>query len=90
MFSLFKHKLFKQPKVYLCDKMGHRWRYKDYSNYIKSDGDKYEFVASRNCTVCDQYAYYNKGWENREKSSYDFENHNFYTDNVIIDSVLYK
>ena len=46
----------------LCKLIGHNWRYKDYSNWMKENGDKYEFSASRNCIICHQNQYLSTGW----------------------------
>ena len=58
--------------------VGHRWRYKDYSKWIKENGENYDFKASRNCTRCNQYEYLFKEWKIKsEKSPHDLES-NFY------------
>lgn len=77
-------------KASLCKKFGHRWQYKDYSNYIKVNGEKYDFTASRHCSRCNQFAYFYKDWQTEERSVHDFDNHNLYSKNIIIDSVLYS
>ncbi len=88
--SIVNHKMVDKARSYLCHRFGHRWRYKDYSNYIKPNGDKFDFTASRNCVRCDQYAYYYKDWKTQEKSEHDYENQYSYSDTIIIDSVVYK
>lgn len=58
----------------LCKLTGHKWMYKDYTNWMKENGDSYDFKASRNCTRCNQYEYLFKEWEiKKEKSHYDME-----------------
>lgn len=55
-----------------CQLFGHNWKYQDYSNYIKSNGDKYDYTASRHCVRCNQYSYFYKSWKMEEKSPLDF------------------
>ncbi len=58
----------------LCKMMGHNWRYKDYSNWIKENGDKYDFKASRNCIRCNQNEYLYSEWQTADqKSPHDLE-----------------
>lgn len=42
-----------------CKLLGHKWRYKNYANIVKNDGDRYLFSASRKCKRCNvcQYKY---------------------------------
>ena len=55
-----------------CKIVGHSWQYKDYSNWMKENGDHYDFKASRKCSTCDQYEYLSDKWEKQVKrSSYD-------------------
>ena len=58
----------------LCKIVGHTWNYKDYSNWIKENGDNYDFKASRNCIICDQNEYLFEDWKSQDKKSpYDVE-----------------
>jgi hypothetical protein len=57
-----------------CKLLGHRWTYKDYSNWIKENGEDYDFKASRNCSRCNQNEYLYKEWKAESKNSaYDIE-----------------
>ena len=57
-----------------CKLIGHNWRYKDYSNWMKDNGDKYEFKASRNCFLCNQTEYLYNEWQiAKQKSPLDVE-----------------
>ena len=47
----------------VCHYTGHRWRYKNYTNWIKEDGSPYDFRASRVCLTCGEHGYYFHGWE---------------------------
>ena len=55
-----------------CSVIGHSWRYKDYSNFIKPDGSQYDFTMARWCWRCHQRAYYKNNWVYGEKSKFDF------------------
>ena len=59
--------------VKLCKYFGHNWLYKDYSNHMKENGDAYDFKASRNCTRCNQNAYFYTEWKNEDKAEMDNE-----------------
>ena len=59
---------------YVCRVLGHNWRYKDYSNWMKENGERYDFKATRKCNRCLQHEYLYDQWELVEKrSSYDVE-----------------
>ena len=79
-----------QIKKELCKFFGHRWRYKDYSNYIKPNGDDYDFKASRFCRRCNQYAYFYDRWQNQEKSKLDFESNSRTLKKLDIDNKIYS
>ena len=49
--------IFKKSVSTLCKLVGHTWRYKDYSNWMKENGDCYDFTAVRKCSLCDQKEY---------------------------------
>jgi len=70
--------------------VGHRWRYKDYSNYIKANGDQYDFKASRNCTRCSQYAYFHEIWTNGEKSIHDYKSNFHSSSEISINKIKYS
>ncbi len=58
----------------LCLLSGHKWLYKDYSNWMKENGDSYDFQASRCCSRCNQVEYYYTEWRiESQKSPYDVE-----------------
>lgn len=79
-----------QVRNWLCVRYNHRWTYKDYSNYMKSDGSRYDFVASRRCIRCNQHAYYTTMWKNAEKSRFDYEAEYFSIDSIMLDKVTYS
>lgn len=59
----------------VCKHLGHNWMYKDYTNWIKENGEKYYFKASRNCKRCNQHEYLHATWEpETQKSPHDLEN----------------
>jgi hypothetical protein len=55
-----------------CNVIGHSWRYKDYSNFIKPNGEKYDFTVARWCSRCHKRSYYNGKWLDSNKSKLDF------------------
>ena len=61
-------------KQYTCSVIGHQWQYRNYTNYMKPNGEVYDFTASRTCKRCKQNAYYYSEWKNEAKSNLDFEN----------------
>ncbi|MEP7169536.1 MAG: hypothetical protein ABI855_09230 [Bacteroidota bacterium] len=40
--------------INICSITGHRWRYKDYTHAMKSDGSKYGFTSTRICKRCEK------------------------------------
>jgi len=46
----------------ICKLTGHDWRYKDYTNWMKENGDNYDFKASRFCSRCNQIEYLYSVW----------------------------
>ena len=74
----------------LCSYFGHKWRYRDYSNHIQSNGEKYAFRAARDCTRCKQFSYYYKSWKNADKLEQDYESNYFASASIKIDGVNYK
>ena len=74
----------------ICQLAGHRWRYKDYSNSMKANGDGYDFQASRNCTRCNQHAYFHKSWKNGVKSIHDYESDLHSSDEISINDKIYS
>ncbi len=81
---------FDQIKSWICDLVGHRWRYKDYSNYMKANGDPYDFQASRNCIRCGQYAYFHESWKIGDKSIHDNESDFRSSPEIIINKIIYS
>ena len=74
----------------LCSLFGHRWLYKDYSNYIQADGNQYAFKASRNCTRCNQHAYFYSEWITQSKSEIDYEGDYNARHTIEINKVIYS
>lgn len=74
----------------MCKLFGHRWLYKDYSNYIQADGSKYAFKASRTCTRCNLHAYYYTGWKVEAKSKIDYEGDYYGMRKIEINKVIYS
>ena len=59
---------------FICKIIGHKWRNKDYTFWIKENGDQYPFKASRKCSCCKEYQYLDKEWKTAiRKSPYDLE-----------------
>ena len=74
MQSTDKFNLLGKANNTVCRFIGHNWRYKDYSNWMKENGEKYDFKASRKCTRCHTHEYLFDDWQVVEKpSSYDVE-----------------
>ncbi|MEO5570876.1 MAG: hypothetical protein ABIT08_15850 [Bacteroidia bacterium] len=46
----------------ICHLLGHKWKYKDYKNSIKSDGTKYQFTQMRKCMTCHEHEYKYDKW----------------------------
>jgi len=46
----------------ICYITGHRWVYKDYNNWIKENGEPYDFNASRKCSCCTHLEYHFGEW----------------------------
>ena len=68
------HNLIKKTKNTVCKLIGHNWRFKDYSNWMKENGDNYDFKASKSCSRCNQREYlYNEWKAERERSRYDVQ-----------------
>lgn len=56
----------------ICGIVGHNWRYKDYTNWMKENGDDYDFKASRKCLMCHQVEYLFEDWKAENvRSHYD-------------------
>ena len=88
--SIFIDKLLVRIANKLCTVFGHRWLYKDYSNYIQADGNKYAFKASRSCTRCSQHAYFYTEWIPEVKSKTDHQGDYFGVREIEINKVLYS
>ena len=74
----------------VCTVFGHRWLYKDYSNYIQADGSKYAFKASRSCTRCNQHEYFYSEWIAETKSNADYQGDYFGVREIEINKVIYS
>jgi len=85
-----KNSHFANIKSRVCTLLGHRWMYKDYSNFMKNNGEEYHFAASRSCTRCKQHAYFVGKWENQEKSKYDYESDSHAVPEIVIDQINYN
>ncbi len=83
-------KLIRRIEKKLCKHFGHRWLYKDYSNYIQANGTKYDFKASRNCTRCNEHAYFYTSWKVEKKSKTDYEGDYFGRRVIEINKVTYS
>lgn len=73
----------------ICNLFGHRWRYINYSNHMKENGDKYDFKAARKCTRCYQQAYFYNEWVVEKKSLLDYESSYFSTSRISINNTQY-
>ena len=63
-FSFFKKGMkgiAKDISEMVCQVARHRWKYKDYKNWMKEDGNPYDFNASRYCPICKKHGYYSQG-----------------------------
>ena len=59
----------------ICKVLGHSWTYKDYTNWIKENGDNYDFTAARKCMICKQHEYLYDQWKAQDKNiRYDIQN----------------
>lgn len=54
----------------LCVLLGHSWRYKDYSQWMKENGEAYDFKMSRFCNRCNQHEYLYTGWVIENKNTF--------------------
>jgi len=55
----------------VCRLLGHNWRYKDTTKWIKLNGEKYSHTKTRRCIRCDQRDYLYDKWIAEEKVSPD-------------------
>ncbi len=84
-FSFFKtgmKGIAKDLSEMVCQVAGHRWKYKDYTNWMKEDGNLYDFNASRYCPTCKKHGYYSQGrWmdTNIKNQKYDIIHDECYT-----------
>lgn len=82
-------KLSRLTSLLFCRMFGHRWRYKDYSNYMKTDGEMYDFRASKSCKRCSRQAYFYDNWRTETKSNLDFESDYYERKTININNVKY-
>ena len=75
---------------WLCENLGHNWRYKNYSQHIKANGDHYDYLASRKCLRCREYGYYITSWEPGLKSDLDNELNYYATKSIVLDNIIYN
>ncbi len=40
---------------------------------MKANGDKYDFTASRVCTLCRKHGYFYDEWQSEKKTKLDFQ-----------------
>jgi hypothetical protein len=52
----------------LCHLIGHKWRYKDYTNSLRWDGKRYSFTSLRKCIRCEEHEYKYDNWVKKEKA----------------------
>jgi hypothetical protein len=58
----------------LCRYFGHKWLYNDYTNWMKENGDHYDFRASRKCARCHKHEYLYEDWREEVKNiRYDIQ-----------------
>jgi len=88
--ALLADKVFVRIANKLCEIFGHRWLYKDYSNHIQADGNKYAFKASRCCTRCSEHAYFYSEWIAETKSKTDHQGDYFGVREIEINKVVYS
>jgi len=88
--TLHAEKVFIRMSNKVCAIFGHRWLYKDYSNYIQADGSKYAFKASRSCTRCSEHAYFYSAWVSETKSKTDHQGDYFGVREIEINKVVYS
>lgn len=55
--------LWQKFKIKSCELLGHDWQYKDYTNHINANGEKYEFSESRQCLRCEVNQYLYSDWK---------------------------
>jgi hypothetical protein len=49
-----------------CRLFGHSWRYKDLSNYMKANGERYSCYTVRKCKWCEKHQYKYAEWVDEE------------------------
>ena len=54
---------------FVCRILGHNWRFKDTTLWIKLNGEKYPHTKTRRCIRCDQRDYLYEDWISEEKVS---------------------
>lgn len=57
----------KTPLRTFCNIGGHKWRYQDYTHWMKENGVPYDFTLSRTCARCNERAYFFDKWVNVEE-----------------------
>ena len=55
--------IFLHPLKFLCIFIGHKWRYKNYSNVLKADGTKHNYTSVRKCFRCMKRQYLYSEWK---------------------------
>ena len=54
--------ILRKPLALMCALLGHKWRYKDYSNILTDEGKKHEFTSVRKCFRCSKRQYFFSDW----------------------------
>lgn len=52
----------------ICHLLGHKWKYKDYTNAVKWDGGKYTLSKVRKCMRCDEHEFKYDTWVKRDQA----------------------
>lgn len=71
----------KSSRQAICNIVGHKWLYQDYTNWMKENGEPYDFTASRTCSRCRERGYYYNEWVSAEEkmTRYDVKSRSEYS-----------
>lgn len=61
----------------LCKLFGHSWKYRDFSKYIKSNGEKYIYTELRKCKRCNKQEYKYEDWVSEDLLKPDDRQNNY-------------
>ena len=73
MLKLVTRSVISELSKSVCYVKGHSWMYKDYSNWMKPNGDNYDFKATRTCKGCKRLEYLYDDWQKVEKKQNQFD-----------------